>query len=122
MRFEIQLEDLNEDLQILAEVCGMDAVQLLLEKLPGVQLFIPKRWNPQNRDLQLISQFCGEEIARRIWEECAGMVFVIPKKPFRNRIRKQIREEYQKGASAKYLAIKYGVSISGVYNIVRNTA
>ena len=42
-RKEIRIEDLpNKDLQIVAELCGLDVALSLIENLDGVNIYIPK--------------------------------------------------------------------------------
>ncbi len=39
---EIQKEELTPDLQLLADVCGMECVRLLLRTLPSSSFYLPK--------------------------------------------------------------------------------
>ncbi len=56
---EIEYDDLTDDLMIMAEHCGMDAVRKMLRELPGMSFYIPRisrldkfisRFILQNRD------------------------------------------------------------------------
>ena len=56
---EIEYEDLTDDLMIMAEHCGIDAVRQLLRELPGMSFYIPRisrldkfisRFAKENRD------------------------------------------------------------------------
>lgn len=56
---EIQYDDLTDDLMIMAEHCGIDAVRQMLRELPGMSFYIPRisrldkfisRFTKENRD------------------------------------------------------------------------
>lgn len=56
----IKQEELTPDMQLLAEVCGMDKLRLILEELRGMTFYIPRitriekfvdRWLAENKRL-----------------------------------------------------------------------
>lgn len=100
----------------LAEVIGLEGTVLLSEHWPGVRLQVPHQVHPRHP----IALAIGLRRAKKLCERYGGEPVTVPRgaaylRALRN---EQIVSEYQQGASARRLAMKYGLHENYIYALV----
>lgn len=103
-------------LEELIDVIGMPAAMQLSEAFAGLRVFVPqqKSMTPDHPIVAAIGMTAAAKLSARY----AADTVIVPKRALREKRNARIVEAYQAGASARDLAIQYGLHEFTVYAIV----
>lgn len=114
---EIVFDDLSQDLQIVANDCGIDIARLILQKLPGVILQITYKVDKTSTTYKLLLEKLGNDITKKMYEKLKGLTLNIPKSLPRSFIDRYIQKNFD-GKNIKNIAIDLNLSEKTIYNIL----
>lgn len=103
---QVELNDLPQQLQTIADVIGLPATLTLVKHYGGVRLYVPMNMTPEH----ILSRLIGFDVALKLAKEFGGMDhFDIPRaaaaiRTVRNR---SITDKYRKGKSLRELALEF---------------
>ena len=73
-----------------------------------------------NEDMKLVAESCGVPVAVSLLENCPGLSIFIPKYSTHETLKNDILKEHEKKISAKRIALKHNISLTYVYQVIRN--
>jgi hypothetical protein len=110
---QVSLDDLPQQLQLVARVVGLPATLLLVKNYGGIRLYVPITMTPDH----VLARLIGFDVALKLAAEFGGMDhFDIPRaagalRLARNRI---IAEKFVKGKSLRLLALEFSMTERGI--------
>jgi len=97
--------DFTGDMADVADICGTDIAQALVNSLPGIEVKIPKTWSQHNVLARL-----ERAIADVLIENFPGDVFYIPTGKGSTETRQQARTLRLEGKTNTEIALQLGIT------------
>ncbi|WP_303909443.1 Mor transcription activator family protein [Thiohalomonas denitrificans] len=112
----MRVEDLPPVFREVAEAIGLPAAPALVERWPGVTIWIPKR-NEENHPL---AEQLGMEAAQRLSALYDGDYLRVPRctRAARKARDAEIRQCHKEGKTARELALRFRLTERQVWNIL----
>lgn len=114
----ITVDDLQGDMQELAELVGVDQVLELCQLYGGDNLYIPIG-DDVTADVKELQEILGSEAYREVQMRYCGTVIYFPRQQtvMREYVAKKVREEYD-GTNRRRLMRKYNLTKNSFYRIL----
>ena len=111
-----EIEELPQSLVEVADVIGLSATLVLVEKAGGVRIYIPDRLGDDHR----LIEWLGRDAAVRLSEAYAMEELIVPRcaEQLRNVRNRCIRQERTQGDSTAALALRYRLTERQVFTIL----
>lgn len=115
----ITSDDLQGDMQELAELLGVDQVLELCQLFGGDNLYIPISGERMNDDIKELQEILGAKNYRELQMRYCGTVIYFPMQQtvLREFVSKKVREEYD-GTNRRRLMREYGLTKNSFYRIL----
>jgi hypothetical protein len=106
-----RIELLPGAIRPVAEICGFDHVERLIETLGGTRIYVPR-----DNVSAVVVQRCGADVARALSRCYGGEYIVLPLARTLKAARRRaaIRNDAR---SANEIALAYGISVGSVYRM-----
>lgn len=105
----------TKDMEDVADFCGEDAVYHLIERLPGIMLYVPKKLT-ENNPISKLDPY----IASQLIEEFGGGAISIPSaRRSKEETSKEIERLVEKGLTTQQIALQLGVTQAYVFQVRR---
>lgn len=115
----ITSDDLQGDMQELAELLGVDQVLELCQLFGGDNLYIPISGECVNDDIKELQEILGAKNYKALQMRYCGTVIYFPMQQtvLREFVAKKVREEYD-GTNRRRLMRKYNLTKNSFYRIL----
>lgn len=117
----ITVDDLQGDMQELAELVGVDQVLELCQLFGGDNLYIPINGERMSDDVKELQEILGAERYEKLQRRCCGTVIYFPMQQtvMREYVAKMVRSEYD-GTNRRRLMRKYNLTKNSFYRILED--
>jgi hypothetical protein len=120
----------NIDMKWVAEDCGLTTAILLLSRLHGIEIYVPRKLPTNERkrscikmpndDLILVAKACGRSVAVALMDKFRGQRLRIPR--LGPSAKKKIIAVYYDAAknNQKWLCLELGISLASFYRYINS--